>query len=107
MHYKRELRREGKLASPWDERRRANWQARRALKLGAAVEPFTLSDVISRDGIACGICGVDVDLTLAHPDPFSKSLDHVVPLSRGGAHTADNCQLAHLRCNVSKGARVA
>ena len=33
--------------------------------------------------------------------------DKNLPLSRGGSHTPGNVQLAHLGCNVAKGARVA
>lgn len=107
LHYKRLLRAEGKLSSEWDDRRRANWHKRRALLKGATVAtPFSLEDVISRGGTDCGLCGNPVDLGRIYPDPLSKSLDHVIPLSRGGAHSVENCQLAHLRCNVSKGARV-
>lgn len=42
---------------------------------------------------------------LVYPNPLSASLDHVVPLAWGGEHTAANVQLAHLKCNVAKGAR--
>lgn len=34
---------------------------------------------------------------------MSPSIDHVIPLSRGGAHAMGNVQSAHLRCNSSKG----
>ena len=43
-----------------------------------------------------------VDKDLMWPDPMSASLDHIVPLSRGGTHTLDNVQLAHLACNERK-----
>ena len=50
---------------------------------------------------ALGICALCNKWT-----PASKaSLDHIVPISRGGGHTADNVQLAHLKCNQSKGNR--
>lgn len=32
-------------------------------------------------------------------------VDHVVPLSRGGAHVEGNLQLTHAVCNLKKGAR--
>jgi 5-methylcytosine-specific restriction endonuclease McrA len=38
---------------------------------------------------------------------MGPSLDHIVPVSLGGTHTWANVQLAHLRCNVSKGNRPA
>lgn len=31
------------------------------------------------------------------------SVDHVIPLSKGGTHTWDNVKLAHKRCNSKKG----
>lgn len=56
---------------------------------------------------SCGICGDLLDPNTAHPDPMSKSIDHIVPISRGGAHEQSNLQWAHLICNIRKGARVA
>lgn len=38
---------------------------------------------------------------------MGASLDHIIPLSRGGHHTADNVQAAHLACNHRKGAKAA
>jgi 5-methylcytosine-specific restriction endonuclease McrA len=106
MHYKAQLRAEGRLTSgPWDERRRSNYQARRARKMDAFIEPVSVEVLAERDEFRCGICRADVDMALAYPDPMSRSLDHIVPLARGGAHSYSNTQLAHLRCNVSKGAK--
>lgn len=109
MHYKRLLRAEGRLVSPaWDDRRRNNYHARRArLAGGRNGDAVMLAELLARDGYRCGICGDSVDADAAYPDPLSKSIDHIVPLSRGGAHSPENCQLAHLRCNVSKGAKLA
>lgn len=95
----------GERRARW-ERKRANWQRRRALKKGATVgPPFTILDVISRDGWQCSLCGEVVDGSLVYPDPRSLSLDHVVPLNRGGEHSLTNAALAHLECNVIKGDR--
>lgn len=108
MHYKRLLRAEGKLKDEWNDRRRSNDQARRARKKGNSVTSAALLvDIVERDGLMCAACGGAVDFDLAWPNPFSKSVDHRIPLARGGEHSLDNCQLMHLRCNISKGARVA
>lgn len=107
MHHKRLLRAEGKLGDSWNDRRRRNDQTRRARKMGAFVEAVDLNVVMLRDGYLCGICGDEVEPSLKHPDPLSRSLDHIVPLARGGLHSYSNTQLAHLGCNVSKGASVA
>lgn len=108
MHYKRVSRAEGRTKpSVWDDRRRENHERRRARMKGVVSEVVHLADVIERSGGMCGICDEPIDLDLRHPNPQSRSLDHIVPLARGGAHSLANCQLAHLRCNISKGARVA
>jgi hypothetical protein len=69
-------------------------------------ETFTHHEIFSRDGWICGLCGGDVDESLAWPHSASASLDHVTPLSRGGLHRRANVQLAHLRCNLRKNNRV-
>ena len=108
MHYKATLRADGRVKSPpWDDRRRANYQKRRAFKKGVDAERVVNAEVFERDGWVCGICSEPVDSSLSWPDPRSASLDHVVPLSKGGAHAYANVQLAHLGCNVGKGARIA
>lgn len=78
--------------------------ARRARFVGARVESFTHAEVYERDGWVCGICAEPVDRALVYPDPLSPSLDHVVPLSLGGEHSRANTRLAHLSCNVKRGA---
>lgn len=83
-----------------------NGQHRRRVRLkSAGVEFFYAEEIFERDNWVCGICGEVVDRTLTHPHPLSKSLDHIVPISRGGNHSRDNVQLAHLVCNIKKGNR--
>lgn len=109
MHWRREARAAGREQSPkWSERRRANWKKREALKRGAdSAEPFSYVDVFERDDWICGICSGPVDPSLVWPDPMSASLDHIVPLSKGGEHSPENAQCSHLRCNIRKGDRLA
>lgn len=95
-----------KRARPWDDKRRDAFQKRRALKLGASTgEPVILADIAERDRWRCQLCKRAVSRKRRWPDPLSPSMDHIVPLTRGGAHDPSNVQLAHLRCNVSKGNR--
>lgn len=108
MHWRRKARAEGREANPgWDERRKANYHKRRALKHGTQVEDLQPVDIYERDVWLCGLCMTPVDPDCAWPDPMSPSLDHIKPLSLGGTHTYENVQLAHLVCNVSKGNRIA
>jgi len=76
---------------------------RRARERSVAFEPFTLDDVILRDGPDCYICGITT-LVSAPPQAFNKAeLEHVIPISRGGSHTPDNLRCACSRCNRIKG----
>ena len=50
----------------------------------------------------CGICGQPVDKSLKYPDPFSPTVDHIIPCARGGSDDLDNLQLAHRKCNREK-----
>lgn len=66
------------------------------------VEKFKDIEIFERDNWTCKLCGKPVDSGLSHPHPMSVSLDHAKPIARGGGHTRDNVQCAHLRCNLSK-----
>ena len=91
----------------WSAGAQACYQRRRALIKGATVgERIVPADVYDRDGWVCGLCGDPVDRSLQYPDPMSKSLDHIVPVSRGGAHALTNVQCSHLHCNISKSDRL-
>ena len=105
MHYKRERRAAGvePTSSPWTDARRHSYDVRRARKRNATIgPPFTRTQVYQRDGWKCQLCGHLISPDTAWPDPRSASLDHIIPLARGGAHSIENTQLACLQCNVRK-----
>ena len=54
----------------------------------------------------CAICGMPINKRLKFPDPMSATVDHIIPIARGG-HPSDpqNLQAAHLICNQLKGAK--
>ena len=85
----------------------AQRQKRRAREKGAFVEDVNPFDVFKRDNWICQLCGGKINRRLKHPHPMSVSLDHVIPFALGGTHEWGNVQASHLRCNLSKGARVA
>ena len=55
----------------------------------------------------CGICGKPVDFSLKYPHPLSPTIDHIIPLAKGGHPSdIDNLQLAHRCCNRQKSDRL-
>ena len=55
----------------------------------------------------CGICGHPVDFSLKSPHPMSATIDHIIPIAKGG-HPSDisNLQLAHWTCNRQKSDKI-
>lgn len=74
--------------------------AQRRMRVPDQMQAISRADVYARDGWVCQLCGEAVDPEREYPDPLAASLDHVVPLSRGGTHESTNLQLAHLSCNA-------
>lgn len=58
--------------------------------------PSTRSAVMLRDAYTCQYCGES-------PGRHQLTVDHVLPRSRGGAHTWTNLVTACTRCNQRKG----
>jgi len=51
----------------------------------------------------CGICGKPVDFSYKYPHPLSPTVDHIIPVAKGGHPSdMDNLQLAHRCCNREK-----
>lgn len=82
-------------------------ETRRVRKLGIDSERVERLVVAERGAWKCGICFDDINPSLTYPDPESFSVDHIQPLSLGGAHSYANTRPAHLECNVKRGNRVA
>jgi 5-methylcytosine-specific restriction endonuclease McrA len=74
-------------------------QKYRAQTLGIECDvSINLAAVFKRDFGVCKACGDWVQ-------PKHASMDHRIPLARGGTHTWGNIQLMHLICNLRKGHR--
>lgn len=59
--------------------------------------------IILKTQEVCGICGTPVDKTLRSPHPLSPTVDHIIPVAKGGHPSAlENLQLAHRICNRAK-----
>lgn len=76
----------------------------RRRRIEAAGENFSLRRVAERDGWVCQICGEVVPDQPYGARDDDPTIDHILPLSRGGRHELANVRLAHNRCNWQRGA---
>jgi 5-methylcytosine-specific restriction endonuclease McrA len=97
------------LAAGKKLRRQRKKRAERARKRGVRREPYTLAEIAARDRYRCGICIAEgrsrqarIAMTKTVPHPKAPTIDHVVPLAKGGDDTRANIQLAHFGCNARK-----
>lgn len=79
----------------------------RARKYGCAYDSsVTLPKLIKFKGLRCGICGRMCDPNdhswSKYFGPMYPTIDHIIPMSKGGGHTWDNVQVAHAICNSYK-----
>lgn len=58
--------------------------------------PFSKRNVLIRDGFACAYCGVR---------GVRMTIDHIIPRSRNGRSTFENCVACCRSCNARKGGR--
>lgn len=75
----------------------------RAVDVGPLAKRQQLTDSkrrLWRLGHYCGICGEPLDSI------DEATVDHVVPLARGGSNRFENLQLAHPDCNTHRGANL-
>lgn len=80
-------------------------EARRARTYGSFGSAVDRIKVFESDGYRCHLCGKKTDKRRAVPHPKAPTVDHIVPLSRGGVHEPSNCRTACFSCNVLKGNR--
>lgn len=67
---------------------------------------ITHEEVAERDNFTCHLCGELVDMSLPRTSRFGATLDHVIPVSKGGVDSLDNLKLAHWVCNIRKSDKI-
>lgn len=97
-----------KYCTPKCQRRKYP-KIKKRLKGKVIDKDITLKKLAKRDNDCCQICGLAVDWTdkVIKKDTiicgnYYPSIDHIVPISKGGMHSWDNVQLAHRKCNSYK-----
>lgn len=68
-------------------------------------KPYTDLEIFDRDGWVCHLCGKPIDPKADRRTHIGATIDHLVPLSEGGADDPANVAAAHNRCNKAKGVR--
>jgi 5-methylcytosine-specific restriction endonuclease McrA len=62
-----------------------------------AQRQFIKRQLINSKGNLCALCGKPIE------NMKDCTIDHIVPVSKGGLTTVENCQLAHRKCNLKRG----
>lgn len=96
--------------SPECSRRWKNKRADKRIPKSQRVDRITLKKLFKRDGGKCYLCGGQCDFddwktsakgNLYQGDNY-PTIEHVVPISKGGLDAWDNVRLAHWKCNLDK-----
>lgn len=86
------------------QRHKDNMRKRNRYKMAYTPESKTISlkKLYERDKGVCWLCGGVCDLSLDTNDNYYPSIDHVVPITKGGKDEWSNIKLAHRICNSLK-----
>lgn len=91
---------------PCSKLARADIDRRKSLqRRGATPGRISVRAIGARDGWRCHLCSRGVNPNLSGMDQMGPTIDHLVPISAGGADTPLNVALAHRQCNTRRGAR--
>ena len=93
------------------ERLQERYRANRAKRYGVPHEPWATPGILARDGWQCqlDVCkcptGRAIDPAITTRSQWQGTVDHIIPITKGGPDTPTNLQAAHRACNTSKGDR--
>ena len=82
------------------ERRRESHRRRRARKFSTQADIVDYAAILAEHGMLCHLCQGEI------ADWDDLHFDHVIPLSRGGAHEAGNIRPSHAGCNLRKASKL-
>lgn len=58
---------------------------------------------VARGRPPCHLCGEDIDYEASHLEPLAFTIDHIIPIAKGGEDELSNLAPAHRKCNRAKG----
>lgn len=80
--------------------------ARKARIYQSRREPYDRVEIYQKNKGICCVCSRFIGLELPPRHPQSFTIQHHIPLSRGGADAPDNLGIAHYSCNSRVGNRM-
>jgi 5-methylcytosine-specific restriction endonuclease McrA len=86
------------------EARRARYRIKTVKRQSQLQKPSRLAadEVVRVYGSNCAICNDPIDLALKRTSPRGLTVDHWIPLSKGGSDNISNLRPAHWSCNRKK-----
>jgi hypothetical protein len=82
---------------------------RRAIKYGVAFdETITRKLVFEKENGRCYLCQIETHLEHSEEnyEPKLSTVDHIIPISKGGPHNWENVRNCCLKCNITKHDRI-
>jgi hypothetical protein len=94
--------------------RKKDYKRRMLMKSNGDMQDISILKLMERDNNTCYLCGNEVDINDYCVDKEGTfiagnnypSIEHVIPLSKGGTHTWDNVKLACRHCNSIKSDKI-
>jgi len=77
---------------------RQTQEKRRARMRNVPYEKIDREEIYQKDGMICGICGKPLERS-------DFTVDHIIPISKGGGHVFGNVHSAHRICNIRRGTK--
>ena len=86
------------------EAQRARYRIKTVKRQNLVVKPSRLAadEVVRTYGNSCAVCSEPIDLTLQRTSKMGLTVDHWIPLSKGGSDDMSNLRPAHWICNRRK-----
>ncbi len=75
-------------------------------KIRAYDSSISINEIIRRQGDKCYLCDEVVEVDSHYNSDYYPSIEHVIPISKGGTHEWHNVKLAHRKCNSEKGIKI-
>lgn len=68
-------------------------------------EVVRVHEIFARENYICALCGIKTSKSGGKYANNYPTIDHIIPLSKGGQHIPGNLQCLCRKCNISKGSK--